>query len=56
MHELSARGMAEQPIALPGCDALRAQQVEEPFVDAERPFFASVRRAVLIVQIAEMVP
>jgi hypothetical protein len=56
VHELPARGVSEQPIALLGSDALGAQQVEQPFVDAKRPFFAPARRAVLIVQIAEMVP
>jgi hypothetical protein len=34
----------------------RAQQVEQAFVDSKRPFFAPVRRAILVVQIAEMVP
>jgi len=55
VHELSARGVAEQPVALPGRDALRKQQFEQPFDDAECPFFPRVGRALLIVQIAEMV-
>jgi hypothetical protein len=56
VYKLPARGVAEQSIVLPGRDALRAQLVEQAFVDTERPFFAPVRRAILVVQIAEMVP
>ena len=56
MHKLPARGVAEQSIVLPDRDALRAQLIEQAFVDTERPFFAPVRRAIFVVQIAEMVP
>jgi hypothetical protein len=48
--------VAEQSIVLPGRHALRAQLIEQAFVDAECPFFAPVRRAIVVVQIAEMVP
>jgi hypothetical protein len=56
VHKLPARGVAEQSIVLPDRDALRAQLIEQAFVDTERPFFAPVRRAIFVVQIAEMVP
>ena len=56
MHELPAGGMAEQPIALPPRQPLIAQRGEQPFIDAIGPLLARVRRALLVVQVAEMIP
>jgi len=56
MHILPACRVAKQSVVLSGGDALRSQLVEQAFVDTERPFFAPVWSAILVVQVTEMVP
>ena len=52
---MPARGVAEKSIVLPGCDPLYAQLIEQAFIDTERPFLAPVLRAIVVVQIPEVV-
>ena len=56
MNELPTRGVAEQPVALPGRDALGKEAVEQPFYNAKSPLLPRIGPAILIVQIAEVIP
>ena len=48
--------MTKQRIALPGRDALFKEPLEQPFYDAKGPLLPRIGPAILIVQIAEVIP
>jgi hypothetical protein len=56
VHELTARGVTKQRIVLPGRDTLFKEPLEQPFYYAKGPLLPRIGPAILIVQIAEVIP